>query len=592
MAMNILQIHDRLKGTPDSQLMQYVQQPTGEIPQFMVAAEMKRREEMRAKSAEAPTTTVVDDLEQSGLAALQPPPQEEAAPEQMEAGLAALPTDMPEAPSMAGGGIIAFEDGGDVERFAEGKQVKSSYPTFQGGMGHNAPIGYPDIGGQVEAALQQAIQGIIKKQQAGLALTQDEKNLLQSKGFINTGINVPTAATPQLLPTAAPAVTPRLNAADIKAVGADLASQPMVQPPVASPVALPPGPASAQAPQVGLGSLKYDLPTSFANVTAAEGPTLDESQYVGAAPSLEGIQSLREQAYGKAGVSEDAYNQLREKLEGRVAGIEGERGDALNKAMIMAGLGMAAGTSPFALSNVAAGGIKGMEQYTNDITRLDEKADKLGERQFAVMDAQNKYRQTGADSDLRNMQESEKEFRGAKRDYASTNAKLASDQATRDDAVTHFKFTQENENARALLSAKLQEQGLKIQSFNAQTQRMANSKPELFTTILTNLEGSKKYQDADGVGKNKLITDAISDAKSVSPGAGSKGYTYMKELEAQFSTGGNRDLIAEYGRIKKASGLAAAEQFKSDYINRRLAGQAGIAAPTASTGGWGQLQVN
>jgi hypothetical protein len=124
MAMNILQIHDRLKGTPDSQLMQYVQQPTGEIPQFMVAAEMKRREEMRAKVAEAPSTTVVEDLEQAGLAALQPPPQEEPAPEQMDAGLAALPTDMPEAPSMAGGGIIAFEDGGDVERFAAGKTVK------------------------------------------------------------------------------------------------------------------------------------------------------------------------------------------------------------------------------------------------------------------------------------------------------------------------------------------------------------------------------------------------------------------------------------------------------------------------------------
>jgi hypothetical protein len=58
----------------------------------------------------------------------------------------------------------------------------------------------------------------------------------------------------------------------------------------------------------------------------------------------------------------------------------------------------------------------------------------------------------------------------------------------------------------------------------------------------------------------------------------------MKELEAQFGMGGNKDLIAEYAKIKKEKGLPAAEAFKADYINRRVAGQPGIAGESPAGG--------
>jgi len=75
--VDILEIEDVLKGLPDQALMQEAQQPTGQVPQYMVVSEIQRRSKMR-KSFEAqkqqPSGTVREQILQEGIASVAPPP--------------------------------------------------------------------------------------------------------------------------------------------------------------------------------------------------------------------------------------------------------------------------------------------------------------------------------------------------------------------------------------------------------------------------------------------------------------------------------------------------------------------------------------
>lgn len=132
--MNIIKAQNLLKNAPDETLAQYLARPTGDFPEYLVASEMKRRDDLRKKySAEqegqAPKTSVIDDLiRQTGAVAPQPPqPPMPAPPMPPEAmGLGAVPPppgmQLTPAPMMAAaqqapqqfndGGIVALAKGG------------------------------------------------------------------------------------------------------------------------------------------------------------------------------------------------------------------------------------------------------------------------------------------------------------------------------------------------------------------------------------------------------------------------------------------------------------------------------------------------
>jgi hypothetical protein len=63
--MNIIQIRDRLKGVADSDLVNYVKNPTADVPSFVALSEIKRRKDDRdAYQARANETkkTVSEEL--------------------------------------------------------------------------------------------------------------------------------------------------------------------------------------------------------------------------------------------------------------------------------------------------------------------------------------------------------------------------------------------------------------------------------------------------------------------------------------------------------------------------------------------------
>jgi len=107
--MNIIKLQNELRSVPDNALIGYVQNPTGNVPSYLALSELQRRKDMRTKyeAQQTPQSSVADDLEQQ--AAPQAQPQEA----QGVAGLP-IPDQMFSGQGMAAGGIVAFEDGGDV----------------------------------------------------------------------------------------------------------------------------------------------------------------------------------------------------------------------------------------------------------------------------------------------------------------------------------------------------------------------------------------------------------------------------------------------------------------------------------------------
>lgn len=129
--MNILEVEDMIKGMPDDSLFREAQQPTGQIPQFLVISEIQRRSDMRRRfqaQQQQPQATVKDQILQQGIGAM--------VPQQMQQDLGPQP---PAAPQMG-------------------------MPAQPGGMG--APAGAP-MQAPMQAPVQMKEGGVVKMQNMG-----------------------------------------------------------------------------------------------------------------------------------------------------------------------------------------------------------------------------------------------------------------------------------------------------------------------------------------------------------------------------------------------------------------------------------------
>ena len=141
--MNIIQLQNMLRGAPDEALINYVQNPQGQVPSYLVLSELQRRKDTRAKyqAEQAPESSVAEDLTQPaqpqgglGMLADQPPMQDD------DQGVASLPVpdDMYQDQNYAGGGIVAFDDGGPVKPGGV-KYDDGSIGYAVGGLGYAIP---------------------------------------------------------------------------------------------------------------------------------------------------------------------------------------------------------------------------------------------------------------------------------------------------------------------------------------------------------------------------------------------------------------------------------------------------------------------
>lgn len=135
---NIIEQQDLLKGLPDNRIAMLLQNPVGDIPPFLVAAEAQRRQSIRQQFAGGPQESVVDTLTKqiSGV------PQNIQTPAQ-------TPPMVPQTPPMQG--VMALQQqqamqqaaqqvmpqqqmrhGGMVQRYQAGSLVQ---PSFRGRSG-------------------------------------------------------------------------------------------------------------------------------------------------------------------------------------------------------------------------------------------------------------------------------------------------------------------------------------------------------------------------------------------------------------------------------------------------------------------------
>ena len=118
--MNILEKEDLIKGLPDNVLQQQMQNPTGELPQYLLISEIQRRTDMRKSLQEQPKQeTVSDQIMMEGIMANRPPMQPQM-PQQMLPQMPPMPPQMPQMPmGMAQGGVVRMANGGEVERIRQ-----------------------------------------------------------------------------------------------------------------------------------------------------------------------------------------------------------------------------------------------------------------------------------------------------------------------------------------------------------------------------------------------------------------------------------------------------------------------------------------
>jgi hypothetical protein len=148
--INVNQITSQLARMPDPALQKYAQMHKDD-PYVMALAmsEFNRRKQMRqGAQANAPEQPkVVDQAIQSM-----------AAPMPEDVGIGQLPAGNM---NFAEGGIVAFGDGGEVERYQSGGQLGSAFSTFLKSTGQASAYanGTPAQKAAIEAAFRTAVQG-------------------------------------------------------------------------------------------------------------------------------------------------------------------------------------------------------------------------------------------------------------------------------------------------------------------------------------------------------------------------------------------------------------------------------------------------
>jgi hypothetical protein len=358
--IDVNKITSTLAKLPDQQLQQYAQMHKSD-PYIMALAmsESNRRKEMRSAGQAAQggqeQPKVVDQM------------VAEMAPQQLpeEMGIGQLPAgDM----NFAGGGIIAFADGGDVERHQVGGMM-GDIPGFVAGTGNLIP----QQGAPEEVPL---FRRMFRDARAVGANYQVE----QAKARIAAGVG--TSADEAILAAAQPAQNAGPSPQDMAQF--DAASNLYMTERAAKQAAA--APKKETPPPASTGRKGPGAPGAApaAGKPAAAG---FREQYLkdleGMAPektkTLEEIRAERAALMPK----EKAYAGLEAALNKETEGAAGEKQDAIWMAVTQAGLAAAAGTSTSALKNIADGFGTGLAGYKESLKEF-KKADK--ERQKAMAD--------------------------------------------------------------------------------------------------------------------------------------------------------------------------------------------------------------
>ena len=364
----------------------------------MQTAQQPQPNNLRQRMVQATTPQMPQGMPQGAPQAPQGNPQQVAAlPE--NTGVMNLPA--PNMEKMAGGGIIAFDDGGEVPSYAG----SPGWGSLVGGGSMLPPqsVENQNVFAQMAAgdADRQAqenafIQNIIDKQARGEPLTNAEQALVSrsasaQKAIADTKTKAVAAVTPPATNFSDPAYAKDMqgfyaNTAALSQPEFKDATQKAKQekaPPVAEKKKEPGIGGIPKAGGTGVGSGSYE--DYLKKVSAGDKDMLGQYEKLGKEETtgMEALLAEREKNKpgGKAGESLEKY------LKGKESADVNKRAENINNAFVNAGFAMATGDSPSILQNLAKGGKEGMASYKAGLEKLDAAADERAKMFASIEDA-------------------------------------------------------------------------------------------------------------------------------------------------------------------------------------------------------------
>ena len=429
---NINQITSTLRMMGDTQLQQYAAMHKNDpyiLP--MAVAESNARKQTRAqaqaRSMGQPQQKVVDaSIAQMNPRASMPPqggppPANNQLPENQ--GIAQLPT--PNIQNMAGGGIVAFADGGytdedmmsngePVVRMADGGHIPryQGVPTSVGGDGSLVRLpneSFADYRRRTfEAILQEQRDRNTAEEKAREA---ERQRVLGSRGentvvppspfFERAAMAFNSAQTADTQPATKPVASvasSTLNKATMPAEGytrPGMANDPRMAP--AAPGANPPAASGAKLPaQAGLGSLDVTKMTEAALKSAGEKPNpfAADLKKIGE----EKVQAKESEAAGLEAIQKqfsDIYKGRKERLDSREGDIQKMKDQSLGLAFLQAGAAMMTTRGGLG-SAIGAGVDTGTKQYALGLDKVRSAQEKLSDARDRLEDIENNRNEMSA----------------------------------------------------------------------------------------------------------------------------------------------------------------------------------------------------
>lgn len=387
--MNMLQVQDALKNASDSQLMREMQNPSGMAPQFLVLSEMKRRKDMRAQAA-PPQGTVAEDLLAEGNQAREILPNNEAEPEYESEE------------EMAAGGLVG------LRRYAQGGIVRMS----AGGlipMGADRDLllreqmdraGIDDVIRRQRAAGQDVVRrsGVIGNAMAdvraqidaGMSPEDAIRSTLNSSAYRGRVTAEQLNPAFGVFPSPAPVEPSQAPATNSPAAAQPPAAQPpAVQPPATPPAANPPTaePPAAQPP----AGRQYDAPIGpeLPTPRAASRP----SQSAASQDPPAGLPALAQDPAAPSAAIPDRLSSVLSRINEGRTDPAARRSEAMNMALMEAGLRIAGSNSPRIAGAIAEGGIPALQGFSQQAAQIrqDQRQDLRDELQTAIAQNQNDF---------------------------------------------------------------------------------------------------------------------------------------------------------------------------------------------------------
>lgn len=419
--MNLIEISEQLKDVPDAFLMKEVQAPTGSYPAYLVISELTRRKRMRENATkETPTTTVAEDLTQPTPEQIQQASQMisqaqnmSQSPQRLNAGLAsspqasqslaamdamrATPPEMQmQTQNMAGGGLVAFEEGGVI-------RAQNGLPGSTFNVGTPGPASVM-FAGQPDPRTQRAYY-ISKGLPIPAELMTAEEKLKASKPGLDFYYKAQGREAPRLFsdapltgslfeaelggPSVEGTIPPRAQV--VRPAASTASTAPTAETP-APPAAPPARPAAApfvfpfekEQKDITQQILDYKLPTDVQRQAARS----------------EGISQFEREVPFRLGFMEDEIKKRGEQLAG-------ERKSNVNLALMEAGLGMLGSRASTFGGAVGEGGTTGLKAFRQGISDIRRGEDALTQSKIAYGQAQTLYDQGKYSAGDRRMQQFE-----------------------------------------------------------------------------------------------------------------------------------------------------------------------------------------